>query len=272
MLEINKIYNADCLELMKQIPDKSIDCVITSPPYDNLRTYNGNLKWNFEIFKNIAKDLYRILKSGGVVVWVVGDQTIKGSESGTSFKQALYFKEIGFKLHDTMIYKKNGLTFPETIRYYQCFEYMFVFSKGKPKTINLINDRKNKQANKNITGNYRDIDGTLKIMSGTKQKRKIKEYGVRWNIWDYDIGWGKSYKEDYLKGHPAIFSEKLAQDHILSWSNENDLVLDCFSGSGTTAIACSELKRNFICIEKDFEYWKASCERLENYNKQLKLF
>ena len=165
------LRQGDCLETMKDIPDNSIDLTVTSPPYDNLRTYNG---YSFD-FENIAKELYRITKKGGVVVWVVGDQTIKGSESGTSFRQALYFKEIGFNLHDTMIYRKKALSFPDFNRYYQCFEYMFILSKGKPKTTNLINDRINKCANDKVSGNYRDVDGTMKPMSGKIKGNKVKE-------------------------------------------------------------------------------------------------
>jgi DNA modification methylase len=195
---------------------------------------------------------------------VVGDQTIKGSESGTSFRQALYFKEIGFNLHDTMIYRKNALSFPDFNRYYQCFEYMFILSKGKPKTANLINDRINRCANDKVSGNYRNTDGTLKPMSGKIKGNKVKEKGIRWNIWEYDVGWGKSYTEKYLKGHPAIFPEQLAHDHIISWSNENDIVLDCFMGSGTTGKMAKLLNRNFIGIEISEEYFNIAKERIES--------
>lgn len=256
---INTVIQGDCLEKLKELEDNSIDLTVTSPPYDNLRTYNG-YTFNFE---GIAKELYRVTKQGGVVVWVVGDATIKGSETGTSFKQALFFKEIGFNLHDTMIYRKNSLTFPDTNRYYQCFEYMFIFSKGKPKTANLINDKVNKRYGETVTGNYRDLDGSLKKMSGTILKRKIKEFGVRWNIWDYDTGWGKTYTEDYLKGHPAIFPEKLAEDHILSWSNEGDTVLDPMAGSGTTLKMAKKNNRNYIGIEISPEYIEIINNRLK---------
>jgi DNA modification methylase len=131
---VNKIICGDCLEVMKKIPDGSVDLVLTSPPYDNLRTYNG---YNFD-FEGIAKELHRVTKDGGVIVWVVGDATIKGSETGTSFKQALYFKEIGFNLHDTMIYHKNNYPPLTHNRYEQCFEYMFVFSKRYLKSFNPI--------------------------------------------------------------------------------------------------------------------------------------
>jgi DNA modification methylase len=265
---MNKLILGDCLEIMKTLKNKSVDMVLTSPPYDNLRDYKG-YTFNFE---GIAKELYRITKDGGVVVWIVGDATIKGSETGTSFRQALYFKEIGFNLHDTMIYRKNSLTFPDTTRYYQCFEYMFVFTKGKIKTVNLIQDKENKQANKTITGNYRDIDGSLKEMSGSKNKRAIKEKGVRWNIWDYNTGWQHSYTEDFLRGHPAIYPEKLAEDHILSWSNEGDTVLDPMAGSGTTLKMAKKNNRKYIGIEIAPEYIeiaKARIEAIEIENKLL---
>jgi len=257
-MEINKIYNENCLETMEMMPDGFIDLTVTSPPYDNLRTYNG---YSFD-FEAVAKELYRVTKQGGVVVWVVGDATVKGSETGTSFKQALFFKEIGFNLHDTMIYRKNSLTFPDTNRYYQCFEYMFILSKGKPKTSNLLADKPNKQANKCVTGNYRDIDGSLKEMSGSKKKRTIKPFGIRWNIWEYNTGWQHSYTEEYLRNQPAIFPEQLANDHIISWSNEGDLVYDPFMGSGTTAKMAILNKRNWIGSEISQEYCEIAEKRI----------
>jgi site-specific DNA-methyltransferase (adenine-specific) len=220
----------------------------------------------------VAKKLYQIAKDGGVIVWVVNDATINGSETGTSFRQALYFKEIGFNLHDTMIYQKTGIPFPEQVRYYPCFEYMFVLSKGKPKTINLIQDKKNSGFGHLISGSERQADGSFKRQNGAIEKRRLKEFGVRTNVWVYKTGKGNSSKNPIAFEHPAIFPLNLAEDHILSWSNPNDIVLDCFSGSGTTAVACHNLKRRFICIEKDKDYWQASVERLKNAQAQLKLF
>ena len=258
-----QLINGDCLEEMKKLKENSIDLTVTSPPYDNLSTYNcNNALWSEQVWKDCIQELFRVTTQGGVVVWVVGDATIKGSETGTSFKQALWAMECGFNLHDTMIYQKNSLTFPDTNRYYQCFEYMFVFSKGKPKTCNQITDKENKQAGKTISGNYRDIDGSLKQMSGSKNKRGIKEYGVRWNIWKYNTGWKHSYSEDWLRGHPAIFPEKLAHDHIISWSNEGDTVLDCFMGSGTTGKMAKQLGRKFIGIELDETYFNIAKQRI----------
>lgn len=249
-----KLLNGDCLELMKNIPDNSIDLTVTSPPYDNLRTYNGNIEqWSFDKFKLIAEELYRITNVGGVVVWVVGDATIKGSESGTSFKQALYFKEIGFNLHDTMIYEKAQACFGSNLCYLQSFEYMFIFSKGRPKTINFIRDRKNVRSGVESMG----VSGLSK--DGKKSDRhykEIKEYGKRKNIWCYGVGGGKT-------GHPAVFPEQLANDHIISWSNEGDLVFDPFLGSGTTGKMAILNNRNFIGIEIDEEYFNIAKKRIE---------
>ena len=242
----NQVIQGDCLEVMKDIPDKSIDMVLTSPPYDNLRDYKG-YTFNFE---GIANQIYRVLKDGGVCVWIVGDATIKGSETGTSFKQALYFKEIGFNLHDTMIYEKVGVM-PSTNRYCQMFEYMFVVSKGVPKTTNLIKDRKNNWANTN-TGNIgqRQKDGSVK-RRGIKQ---IKEYGLRFNVWRIQNEGGFMNKDILTKLHPATFPEKLAEDHILSWSNEGDTILDPMAGSGTTLKMAKKNNRNYIGIEISQEY------------------
>jgi len=263
---INKIHNADCLEFMKQLPDNSIDLVLTSPPYDNLRTYNDTLVWNENIWKNIIKQLFRIIKVGGVCVWIVGDATINGSETGTSFKQALFFKEIGFNLHDTMIYSKTNPIPLTHNRYEQAFEYMFVFSKGRPKTFNPLLEQCK------TFGNYTHRRNTGRVKESATRNRdeitKVKDTKYKCNIFSYKVG----NEKGETGTHPAPFPKELAIDNIVSWSNENDLILDCFSGSGTTAIACSELKRNFICIEKDKQYYEASCQRLENYNKQLKLF
>ncbi len=245
----------DCLEVMKSMSDNSIDLTVTSPPYDNLRTYNG---YTFD-FEGIAQELYRVTKDGGVVVWIVGDATIKGSETGTSFKQALYFKDIGFNLHDTMIYLKNQLAFPDSVRYYNAFEYMFIFSKKNPKSVNLIKDRKNNWANTS-TGNVgqRQKDGNIK-----KQGKKIiNEFGIRFNIWRIVNEGGFLNKDKLTLLHPATFPEQLAHDHILSWSNEGDTVLDCFMGSGTTGKMAKQLNRNFIGIEISEEYLKIAKERI----------
>lgn len=262
-MDYDYIECGDCLKLMKQIPDESIDLTVTSPPYDNLRTYAGYV---FD-FEEIAKELYRITKVGGVCVWIVNDATVKGSETGTSFKQALYFKDIGFNLHDTMIWKKDSCAFPDSNRYYQNFEYMFVFSKGKPKNFHPIEDRKNKHAGMKVHGTFRNKDGTITNRSETWKESVCKDFGVRFNVWELPSE--KSNKT----GHPAVFPKKLAIDHVLSWSNDNDVVLDPFLGSGTTAIACVETNRHYIGFEISEEYFDIACKRLDEAetNEQLKL-
>lgn len=256
---INKIHNMDCIEGLKRLPDDCIDLTVTSPPYDNLRTYNG-FSWDFEA---TARELYRVTKQGGVVVWVVGDATIKGSETGTSFKQALFFKEIGFNLHDTMIYDKGcSGAVGNNKWYWQSFEYMFVFSKGKPKTINLIYDRKNVEARYDSNSTKRRRDGSLKKTYGYS----YGEMGRRTNIWKYRTGKGLTTTDSIAFKHPAMFPEKLAQDHILSLSNEGDTVLDCFMGSGTTAKMAVLNKRNYIGFEISKEY----CEIAEQRIAELK--
>lgn len=256
MIDINKNYNESNLETMAKMPDCFVDLTVTSPPYDGLRTYNG---YSFP-FEDIAKELFRITKDGGVLVWVVGDATVKGTETGTSFKQALYLKECGFNLFDTMIYAKpprgavgNNKT------YWQTFEYMFIFSKGNPKTINLICDRKNKESRDGDNGTKRLENGELlKVKRGG-----YSEYGRRTNIWEYGIGKGQSTKDDFAFKHPAIFPEQLANDHIISWSNENDLIYDCFMGSGTVAKMSILSNRNWIGSELSNEYCKIIEERIK---------
>jgi site-specific DNA-methyltransferase (adenine-specific) len=250
-MEVNKIYNQDSAKGLKNIPNDYVDLTVTSPPYDNMRTYNG---FDFD-FETIAKELYRITKQGGVVVWIVGDQTIDGSETGTSFKQALFFKEIGFNLHDTMIWEKNSSTFPankQSTRYTQIFEYMFIFSKGKPKTTNLINDKKNKWAGS------KDFSGKL--------KKPVPEKSIRNNIWKVTTSFNDKTE------HPAVFPEQLVSDHIYSWSNEGDIILDPFMGSGTTAKMALLLNRDFIGFEISKEYCDIANKRIDYLLKQERLF
>jgi DNA modification methylase len=237
---INTIFNENCLETMARMPDNFIDLTVTSPPYDNLREYNG---YSFD-FEPIAKELLRITKPDGILVWVVGDATIDGSESGTSFRQALYLKEIGFKLHDTMIYEKNSPAYParrDSNRYTQIFEYMFVFAKGKVANNRLICDKPNKWAG------YKDFSGKL--------KNPVPDFSPRNNIWKYTTSFNGV-------SHPAPFPEGLAHDHILSWSNEGDIVYDPFMGSGTTAYIAKKLNRNYIGSEISQEYCQIINERL----------
>lgn len=254
-----QIYNEDCLVGMGQIPDASVDLTVTSPPYDNLRTYNRCVN-DFK-FEPTAQELWRVTKDGGVVVWIVNDATINGSETGTSFRQALYFKDIGFNLHDTMIWQKCGVVYTNSNRYYANFEYMFVFSKGRPKTANLIADVKNIHAGEKIHGRKREPDGSLKLCNGAKVGRVVKEFGVRTNIWKI-LNAGNSKYAEYYK-HPAMFPLQLAEDHIKSWSNEGELVLDCFLGSGTTAVAALNLNRRFIGYEINREYYKIAQKRID---------
>ena len=263
-----KLIQGDCINVMDNLIHNNVkvDLVVTSPPYDNTRKYDDNLEWDFTVFKKIADRLYNILTDGGVVVWIVGDATINGSETGTSFQQALYFKSIGFNLHDTMIYHKTSITFPQWTRYYNSFEYMFILSKGKPKTVNLLCDRPNRQAGCKVSGGQRELDDTIKQKVGNREGRSIKEYGVRQNVWTYDTGFNKSAKNKIAYKHPAIAPLKLVEDHIKSWSNPSDLVLDCFMGSGTTGVACQNLNRDFIGIEIVEDYYKIAEQRLKDNN------
>ena len=240
MIDVNKIYCGNCLDTLKQIGDESIDMVLTSPPYDGLRKYNGYV---FD-FESIVKELYRVLKPNCVVVWVVGDAVEDGSETGTSFKQALYFKEVGFNIHDTMIYEKNSSTFParrKGNRYTQIFEYMFVFSKGKPKA-NLLCDKINKWAG------YTSFDGKIP---------PVPKMSPRTNIWKYVTSF------DDKNDHPAVFPEELAKDHILSWSNEEDIILDIFNGSGTTCKMAYVNNRNYIGMDISEKYCEMAELRIE---------
>ena len=255
-------YNCDCLQGMASLADESVDLTVTSPPYDNIRDYHGYV---FDWHKTIEQ-LYRVAKQGGVVVWIVADQTVNGSESGTSFRQALYAMECGFNLHDTRIWEKESCAFPEATRYYPNFEYMFVWSKGAPKTFNPIEDRKNKWGGTKVHGTFRNADGTLRERSSTWKDVVCKEYGVRFNVWRINT------EKNNRTGHPAVFPMQLAADHIKSWSNEGDIVLDPFLGSGTTRIAAYDYGRQFIGYEIDKAYFDKQEERFEKHTAQINLF
>jgi len=257
-----KLIYGDCSEKIKEIDDASIDLIVTSPPYDNLRDYNNSSEWNFEIFQIIANEIYRVMKEKAIVVWIVNDATINGSETGTSFKQALYFKEIGFCIHDTMIWQKLSTCRASDNRYIPSFEYMFIFSKGKRTKVNLIKDRKNIWYGTKIHGTERFKDGQL---IPRESDTIISEFGARYNIWD--IPPDRTNKT----GHPAVFPLKLAEDHIKTWSDKGQVVLDPFMGSGTTCVASINLDRKFIGIEKDEEYFKIVQERIRQ-SSGLKTF
>jgi len=264
-LPVNQIICGDCLEVMKGLPDKCIDLTVTSPPYDNLRTYNG---FSFD-FEGIAKELFRVTKQGGVVVWVIGDSVVRGSETGNAFRQALHFKEIGFNLHDTMIYQKNAFPFPDKTRYAQVFEYMFVLSKGKPNTTNIIRVP-TKEANriKNKKSCQRLPNGeTVPMKYETGKSERNKE-----NVWMFEVGYMKTTKDKFAFQHPAMFPEQLAHDHIISWSNEGDIVFDPMCGSGTTCKMAKQLGRNFIGIDISEEYCEIARRRIEQAQMQQTLF
>jgi len=275
-LETNIIFNEDCLETMSRMPDNLIDLTVTSPPYDDLRTYNNHVKgmneefngYSFQ-FEEIARELFRITKEGGVLVWIVGDRTIEGNETGTSFRQALFFKECGFNLFDTMIYLKppRGAV-GNNNTYWQSFEYMFVLSKGYPKTINLLRDRENKESRNGDNGTKRLQNGEL-----LKLKRGgYGEFGRRTNVWEYNIGRSHSASDELAYEHPAIFPEKLAQDHILSWSNPDELIYDPMCGSGTVAKMCLVENRNFIGSEISSQYCSIAQRRISLIKEQHEVY
>ena len=250
------IYLGDCREIIPELP--KVDLVLTSPPYDNLREYGG---YSFD-FNTISRMLYEKTLEGGVLVWIVGDATMDGSETGTSFRQALRFMEVGYRLHDTMIYEKAGSAYPSgpsSNRYTQIFEFMFVLSKGPPRVANLIDDKKNRWAGSKHFGvnTERQKDGSLKV----GKNKPVKERGVRNNIWRIDVGFGYSASADIAYKHPAIFPERLARDHIISWANSGDLVLDPFLGPGTTAYCAKKLNRKCIGIEIEEKYCEIAAKR-----------
>lgn len=262
---LNQIIEGNCVEVMKGFDSNTIALTLTSPPYDNLRTYKGYV---FP-FKEIAKELFRITKPGGIVVWVVGDATIKGSETGTSFEQALYFKEIGFNLHDTMIFQKTN-PIPQIYRkrYNNIFEYMFVFSKGPVATHNpILIDCLHAGLELNGT-TYKNY--SKGVQKREKMAKPVKKQKIKGNIWEYVVG--KKAEDQEAKGHPAPFPCQLARDHIKSWTNEGDIILDPMSGSGTTSRVAVEMGRTYIGIDISHEYCELARERIKIIESQPPLF
>jgi site-specific DNA-methyltransferase (adenine-specific) len=255
---LDKFLVGNCIDILQNINENSIDLTVTSPPYDNLRNYNG---YSFD-FNSIAKELYRVTKIGGVVVWVVGDK-INGGRSLTSFKQALFFQEIGFSVHDVMIYAKKNTPFMRSNAYTNAYEYMFVLSKGKPKTFNPIKEETVRQGFEMVVASKGADAKNNKVL------KELKKEKVKTNIWYYAVGLGGTTKDKEAFKHPAVFPEKLAQDHILSWSNEGDIVLDPMCGSGTTCKIAKINKRHFIGIDISEEYINIAQKRMEKIKDLL---
>lgn len=249
---LDAIVCGDNCEIMRSLPSESVDLVVTSPPYDDLRTYGGH-SWDFY---GVAWNLKRLLKPGGVLVWVVGDAVKDGSETLTTMSQAMHFRTLGLNVHDTMIYQKTGMPFPEKTRYNQTWESMFVLSKGKPKTFNGITEPTTWRSKKGY--GTRQADGSIKQM----EYEVGKETRLRGNVWKYSTGYGLTTEDKYAHEHPAMFPEALAQDHITSWSNPGEVILDPFAGSGTTIKAAKHLNRRFIGIEINPKYVELIKNRL----------
>ena len=262
---INQIIEGNCVEVMRNFDDEVIDLTITSPPYDDLRNYRGFV---FP-FKDISKELYRITRKGGVVVWVVNDATIDGSETGTSFMQALYFKEIGFNLHDTMIFRKiNPIPQIYRKRYNNEFEFMFVLSKGPVKTHNpLMTDCLHAGLELNGT-TYKNFSKNEQIRG--KMAKPVKDKKIRGNIWEYVVG--KKQEDQEAKDHPAPFPCGLVRDHIWSWTTPGEIVLDPMCGSGTTARVACEIGRKFIGIDISPAYCKIARQRIKLIENKPALF
>jgi site-specific DNA-methyltransferase (adenine-specific) len=259
LIKLNTIYHSDCVDLMKSMEQDSVDLTITSPPYDELRNYNG---YHFSI-ESIAKGLFKVTKKGGVVVWVVGDKIKNGNRSLTSFKQALAFQETGFNVHDIMIYKKRNTPFMRTNAYTNCFEFMFVFSKGSPKTANLLKVKTVRQGQEMLPFN-KGADGINRKILG-----ELKPEKARTNVWEYAVGLHGTTSDRIAFKHPAVFPEKLAEDHILSWTNEGDIVFDPMCGSGTTCKMALLNKRFYIGCDISQEYVDLTEKRLSSITQRI---
>lgn len=251
-IELNKLYVSDCVQFMKKLNDNYVDLTVTSPPYDDLRDYKG---FNFE-FGDIAKELYRITKPGGVVVWVVGDKILKGNRTLTSFRQALLFQEIGFNAHDVMIYRKKNTPFMRSNAYTNSYEFMFVFTKQSPKVFNPLQEKTVRNGLEMLPHNKKSDGVNKKVLKELKPTKTLT------NIWEYAVGWGGTTRDKIAFKHPAVFPEKLAEDHILSWTNEGDIVFDPMCGSGTTCKMALKNRRKYLGCDISADYIQIAEERL----------
>lgn len=259
-VEANHVYTMDCVELMEQMPEDIVDLTVTSPPYDNLRSYKG---YSFE-FEKIAKGLLRVTKNGGMAVWVVGKKIENGNIRLTPFRQALFFQSIGFNVHDIMIFRKRNTPFMRSNAYTNGYEFMFVFSKGRPKTFNPIKVPTARSGMEMLPFNRR-ADGSFGKALGQLKTHKVKE-----NVWEYAVGLGGSASDKIAFKHPAIFPEKLAEDHIISWTNPGDLVFDPMCGSGTTLKMAKLNGRNYLGCDISEDYIKITKERLKLTLRQMR--
>lgn len=261
-INLNAIYHSDCVKFMESMDENFVDLTVTSPPYDNLRNYKG---YHFD-FENIVKGLYRVTKKGGVVVWVVGDKIIKGDRTLTSFKHALFFQERGFNVHDIMIYRKKNTPFMRSNAYTNCYEFMLVFSKGAPNTFHPIMEKTVRQGFEIMPFNK----GADAI--NNKTLKELKAEKTRTNIWEYAVGLGGTTSDREAFKHPAVFPEKLAEDHIISWTNEGDIVFDPMCGSGTTCKMAKKNNRRYLGCDISDEYVRIAKQRLEKINSNFTLF
>ena len=259
IIKLNTIYHSDCVVLMESMEADCVDLTVTSPPYDELRNYN---RYNFN-FESIARGLFKVTKKGGVVVWVVGDKIRNGDRSLTSFKQALFFQSIGFNIHDVMIYKKKNTPFMRTNAYTNCYEFMFVLSKGSPKTFNPLKTKTARQGFEMLPFN-KGADGINKKTLGELKLEKTKT-----NIWEYATGLGGTTRDKIAFKHPAVYPEKLAEDHILSWTNPGDVVFDPMCGSGTTCKMALKNNRLYIGCDISKEYVDITEERLNLVTQRI---
>jgi site-specific DNA-methyltransferase (adenine-specific) len=262
----NQILLADCIDGLEAVPAASVPMTLTSPPYERLRLFGGQ-EWDFEFFTRIAEELYRVTIPGGVVVWVVADAIIGGGESGMSAKQKLYFQRAGFSVHQTMVMQRAGSRWPSKVRYGDSLEYAFVLSKGKPRTINLLRDKPNKHAGMVRMFNRRGLDGRLHPAGAAPP---VRDWGVRSAVWHYATGGWNGTPDEYANDHPALMPERMAEDHILSWSRAGDLILDPMAGAATTCKMALLNHRDYLGFEVHEPYHRLAVRRMEDAHAQYR--
>ncbi len=241
----------DAAEVLSSWEEPCIDLTVTSPPYDNLRNYNG---YKFDAGAMLSA-IFKVTKQGGVCVWVVGEK-INGGRSLTSFDHAFMGRDVGWTVHDVMIYQKKNTPFMRSNGYTNCYELMIVFSNGKPKTFNRLMEPTRRN------GWETAVFGKGPDAVNRKRPVELKTEKTRNNIWQYAVGLGGTTSDKIAFQHPAVFPERLAEDHILSWSNPGDMVLDPMCGSGTTCKMAEMNGRKWVGIDMSPEYIDIARQRI----------
>lgn len=263
---VDKVHCMECVEGMEMLPDDCVDLVVTSPPYDAVRKYNG---FAFDLHQTGAQ-IHRVLKDGGIAAMVIQDQTKDFGKSLTSFRTIIdWCDSFGFKLFECVIYRKNGSEGAWwKHRFRVDHEYIPLFLKGdRPAYFDKQPLRvPSKHGGKVMSGSgNRRTDGAT---NGTV-RREINATKCRGTIWNYLMAGDKN---PLKRKHPAVFPDAIPSDLIQCFCPPGGIVLDPFIGSGSTAVQALKHERHFIGFDISQEYCDLCNQRLEKDVETATLF